>query len=239
MGFMMMTRVQAMNPWLVLILASIVAWCVATSTAAAPAADERPPSRQVVLQGVLGNKALLSVDGKRLMLSPKDPPQQGIRVLRLGTDTVQVEIEGKVRQLRLGDSHVVTAPYKPRHSTSVSIPRGAGGMYSTVGSINGLPVAFLVDTGASIMAMNAGQAKRLGIDYRVVGEPTFVGTASGVSKAYRVTLDTVTVGEIKQHNISAVVIEGQHPLQVLLGMSFLGRLEIQHDGNLIRLKQKF
>ena len=89
------------------------------------------------------------------------------------------------------------------------------------------------------MAMNAGQAKRLGIDYRVVGEPTFVGTASGVSKAYRVTLDTVTVGEIKQQNISAVVIEGQRPLQVLLGMSFLGRLEIQHDGNLIRLKQKF
>ena len=235
----MMTRVQAMNPWLVLILASIVAWCVATSCMAAESADERPLSRQVVLQGVLGSKALLSIDGKRLVLSPKDAPQEGVRVLRVSADVVQVEIDGQARQLRLGDSHVVTAPYKPRQTTSVSIPRGASGMYTTVGSINGLPVAFLVDTGASTMAMNAGQAKRLGIDYRVVGEPTFVGTASGVSKAYRVTLDTVTVGEIKQQNISAVVIEGQRPLQVLLGMSFLGRLEIQHDGSLIRLKQKF
>jgi aspartyl protease family protein len=112
-------------------------------------------------------------------------------------------------------------------------------MYSTVGSINGLPVTFLVDTGASSMALNASQARRLGIDYRVVGEPTFVGTASGVTKAYRVTLETVTVGQIKQSNITAVVIEGNHPAQVLLGMSFLGRLEILHEGSMIRLKQKF
>jgi aspartyl protease family protein len=157
----------------------------------------------------------------------------------VSADTVRVEIDGKPRQLRLGDSHVITAPYKPRQSTSISIPRNSSGMYSTVGSINGLPVTFLVDTGASSMALNASQARRLGIDYRVVGEPTFVGTASGVTKAYRVTLETVTVGQIKQSNITAVVIEGNHPAQVLLGMSFLGRLEILHEGSMIRLKQKF
>jgi len=215
-----------------MILSAIAGVCLA-------AGDERAPARQVVLQGILGSKALLLVDGQRQLLSVRDAATQGVRVLRISAEHVDVEIDGKRRRLRLGDHYSVTGRYKARSAVEVAIPKDKRGMYSTVGSINGLPVPFLVDTGASTIAMNAQQARRLAIDFRVTGEPTFVGTASGVSKAYRVRLDKVTIGGISQRNVPAVVIDGQFPVQTLLGMSFLGRLEIQRDGSILRLKQKF
>ena len=217
-------------------------WLLMTLSAFAGVAepqDERKPARQIVLQGILGSKALLLVDGQRQMMSVKDAAKQGVRVLRIAEEQVDVEVDGKRRRLRLGDSRSVTGRYKVRQNAEVIISKNNHGMYSTVGSINGLPVSFLVDTGATSVAMSAPHAKRLAIDFRMTGEPTFVGTASGVSKAYRVTLDKVTVGGITQHNVKAVVIDGNYPMQVLLGMSFLGQLEIQRDGNLMRLKKKF
>jgi len=219
--------------WLLLILSAFAGVCVAESQ------DERKPARQVVLQGILGSKALLLVDGQRQMMSVKNAAKQGVRVLRIAEEQVDVEVDGKRRRLRLGDSYSVTDQYKVRESIEVIIAKNNTGMYSTVGSINGLPVSFLVDTGATSVAMSAQHAKRLAIDFRVTGEPTFVGTASGVSEAYRVVLDKVTVGDITQHNVRAVVIDGNYPMQVLLGMSFLGQLEIQRDGNIMRLKKKF
>jgi len=237
MGFMVNKRpewaVQVVSIGLMMILSAFIAVCVAEPQ------DDRKPARQVVLQGILGSKALLMVDGQRQMMSVKDTMKQGVRVLRIAEEQVDVEVDGKRRRLRLGDSHSVTGRYKVRESTEVIISKNNNGMYSTVGSINGLPVSFLVDTGATSVAMSAQHAKRLAIDFRVAGEPTFVGTASGVSKAYRVTLDKVTVGGITQHNVRAVVIDGNFPMQVLLGMSFLGQLEIQRDGNIMRLKKKF
>lgn len=217
-------------------------WLLMTLSAFAGVAepqDERKPARQIVLQGILGSKALLLVDGQRQMMSVKDAAKQGVRVLRIAEEQVDVEVDGKRRRLRLGGSRSVTGRYKVRQNAEVIISKNNHGMYSTVGSINGLPVSFLVDTGATSVAMSAQHAKRLAIDFRMTGEPTFVGTASGVSKAYRVTLDKVTVGGITQHNVKAVVIDGNYPMQVLLGMSFLGQLEIQRDGNLMRLKKKF
>jgi aspartyl protease family protein len=132
----------------------------------------------------------------------------------------------------------VAAPYKQRAHSEVTIVRNAAGMYTTVGSINSLPVDFLVDTGASVIAMNAGHARRLGIDFRLSGQPTMVGTASGITQAYRVILDTVSVGEISARQVPAVVIDGAFPVQVLLGMSFLGQVEIQREGALMRLKKR-
>lgn len=217
---------------LVCILSALFSFCVLA------AEDGRKQARQVALQGILGDKVLLRVDGQRQMMSPKDAEKNGVRLLRIVDDQAEVMIDGKRRRLRLGDSYSVARKFKARKTTEVVIAKNSNGMYSSVGSINGLPVTFLVDTGATSIAMNTQQAKRLAIDFRVSGEPTFVGTASGVSKAFRVTLDKVTLGGIAQLNVPAVVIEGGFPIQTLLGMSFLGQLEIQRDGNVMRLKQK-
>jgi aspartyl protease family protein len=212
---------------------------VTSSDASVESRGEREVPRQAALQGILGSKALLLVDGERLILSVGQTPKSGVRVLHIDVDSVEIVIDGKRQRLRLGDSHSVTTPYKKRESVDVTIYRDKSGMYNTIGSINGLPVSFLVDTGATTVAMNKQHAKRLAIDFRVTGEPTLVSTASGMTRAYRVTLDKVSVGGIILRNVAAVVMDGNFPVQVLLGMTFLGKLEIQHEGTALRLKKTF
>lgn len=200
--------------------------------------DENKNRRLVSLEGIMGSKAVLSIDGKRKLLA-SGQQQDGVKVIKVYPDSIEVEIDGKSRRLRMGDLNAVSSPYKQRKSATVIVSSDASGMYTTVGSINGLPVSFLIDTGATTIAMNAAQAMRLGIDFRITGKETVVGTASGFAKAYQVTLSKVTLGAITRHNISAVVIEGRFPMQTLLGMSFLGQLDIQREGSVMRIKKKY
>ncbi len=136
------------------------------------------------------------------------------------------------------DSRVAARKRSP-DVNEVQVWRDGTGMYTTVGSVNGLPVSFLVDTGATAVAMNAQQARRLGIDFRVVGQSSGVTTASGVVNAWAVMLDMVKVGDLLLRNVQAVVLEGEYPETALLGMSYLGRLEIDNDGRLMTLRKKY
>jgi aspartyl protease family protein len=147
------------------------------------------------------------------------------------------EYQGRTLERRLdGRSRAaVSAPAAQEHH----IYRDTRGMYRTVGSINGLTVDFLVDTGASAIAMNAAQARRLGIDYLVEGNSTFVTTASDVIRAYKVSLDVVRVGAIERRNVDALVMEGAQPREVLLGMSFMGDLEMSNEGNRLILRRRY
>ena len=97
---------------------------------------------------------------------------------------------------------------------------------------------FLLDTGATTVAMNKSQAKQLGVDYRMNGEPIVVSTASDHVKGYRVRLDSVSLGKIKQKNVEAMVIDGNHPGPVLLGMSFLGKLKVENSGGVMKIRQR-
>ena len=159
--------------------------------------------------------------------------------MKISDDEVLVEVDGQQRNLKLGSHDAVMAPFKERESVMVTIPRDQRGMYFTIGSINGLPVKFLVDTGATTVAMNSVHARRLAVNYRMEGQETTVSTASGLARAYRVRLDKVTVGEITLHNVVGVVLEGGFPEEVLLGMSFLGQLEMKRDAGVLHLRQKF
>ena len=77
------------------------------------------------------------------------------------------------------------------------------------------------------------------VDFKLHGQPMMVSTASGVSKGFLVKLDTVKVGDISMHNVDAMVLDGTHPTEVLLGMSFLGQVNMQRDGQTMRLKRKW
>ena len=79
----------------------------------------------------------------------------------------------------------------------------------------------------------------MGIEYKLIGDTTYVNTASGTEPAYSVNLDKVKVGEIMLRNVRAVVIEGGNPVTPLLGMSFLERLNIINEGQVMQLEQKF
>lgn len=113
------------------------------------------------------------------------------------------------------------------------------GMYSVAGSVNNQPVNFLVDTGATWVAMNSATARRLGIDFRYKGTQGWVNTANGPAKTYKVMLDRVRVGEIELSNVEGAVLDGSSPHEILLGMSFLNRVEMQRQGELLLLRKKW
>jgi aspartyl protease family protein len=107
------------------------------------------------------------------------------------------------------------------------------------GSINGFPVNFIVDTGATLVSLSGREAKRLGIDYRVVGTPAYSSTASGIEEIYLVKLNKVRVGDIELRNVEGAVHDGDFPRATLLGMSFLGRLNMRQDGQVLELEKKY
>jgi aspartyl protease family protein len=187
--------------------------------------------------GLFSGRAVLLVDGQQRLLKPGQTSPEGVKLISATSEAAVLLIDGQEVTARLDGR--VSARKRTPAVNEVQVWRDTAGMYTTVGSINGLPVSFLVDTGATSVAMNANQARRLGIDYRVIGRQSGVTTASGVAHAWAVTLDTVKVGDLELHNVGAVVLEGAHPATTLLGMSYLGRLEINNDGRLMTLRKKY
>ncbi|HEX2199536.1 MAG TPA: TIGR02281 family clan AA aspartic protease [Burkholderiales bacterium] len=205
----------------------IIALCLACGPAAA--AD-------VALIGVIGDKAaVLAVDGGDPKTVKVGQKWNGIAVLSVQKDRATVEIDGKRRVLMHGQHYRGTPPTSDRQQVTLS--SDAAGMFVTEGAINGLPVRFVVDTGASSIALPGREAQRLGLDYRN-GERALVNTANGVTAAYRVTLDRVKLGAIELNAVDGVVIE-QGLSITLLGMSFLNRVEMKRDGERMTLIRRF
>jgi aspartyl protease family protein len=160
-----------------------------------------------------------------------------VRLISADQHEAVVEIAGRPETLTFGTA--VGGSFAAPESRQVAIYRAAKGAYTTVGSINGRPVNFMVDTGATAIALSANEARRLGIVYRLEGDPVGVTTASGVTRGHRVTLDRVTVGDITLRNVEALVIAGDLPEQVLLGMTFLNRVEMRQEGTEMVLRAKY
>ena len=187
--------------------------------------------------GLFSDRAVLLIDGRQHVLRAGQSSPGGVRLLAADSESALLEIDGREVEARLDGR--ISARKRTAEVQEVQVWQNNAGMYTTVGSINGLPVSFLVDTGASQVALNADEARRLGIDFRVSGTPAAVGTASGVVRAWAITLDTVKVGSLELRNVGAVVLEGNTPQHALLGMTYLGRLEINNDGRLMTLRKKY
>jgi aspartyl protease family protein len=183
---------------------------------------------------------MVEIDGKRHLMRSGETSPEGVTLVSADSDGAVFRHRG--RTLRRSLDGRAWAPGSAPAAASgeeVRVYRDNNGMFMTAGSINGLPVGFLVDTGASSVAMNAGEARRLGIDFRVDGDSTYVSTASGVARAYSLRLDRVKVGTIELRNVEALVIDGASPTEVLLGMSFLQRLELLNQGDHLTLRRKY
>ena len=190
----------------------------------------------IELQAVLGQSAVLQVDGVRRTLRVGQTSPEGVHLLALSAGSARLRVDGQVHDIALGGRAGGALPAAP--AASVRIPRGDSGMYYTAGTINGQSVEFLVDTGATSVAMNDATARALGIDYRA-GSRRLVETASGITEAYAVTLREVGVGSIRLPNVHAVVIRGAQPSRALLGMSFLSRTQIEHAQDALVLRRKY
>lgn len=202
----------------------------------ANAQEQTQKVKHVSVQALFIGKAMVNIDGERRVLSVGKPSPESVVLISATSNKAVLEVNGKQGTYLLGSD--VSTNFSPLIETVEQVFPDNMGMYTTVGSINGLPVKFLVDTGATLIAMNEQQAKRLGIDFRLTGKTTQVVTASDVKRAYQVKLKAVKLGKIMLRNVDAVVMEGPQPEIALLGMSFLGRLKMENSGRLMVLKQR-
>lgn len=196
-------------------------------------------AESVTLAGMLGNKALLVVDGGTPRTVAAGETHQGVKVISTSGDQAVIEQSGKRVTLRLGD-----APASLRASggstargNRIVLTAGSGGHFVTPGQINGKAVQFMVDTGATTVAMSALDAERAGINYKG-GQAVNMSTANGMAQGFRVKLSSVRIGDVEVFDVDAVVTSQAMPY-MLLGNSFLTRFQMTRDNDQMTLVRRY
>ena len=195
-------------------------------------------AQSVALQGMLGSKALLIVDGGAPRSVAPGETHQAVKVLSTSGDQAVVEINGKRHSLRVGDApaSVGSGAAGPRGNRIV-LTASTNGHFLSQGAINGRAAYFMVDTGASGVGIGAPDAERLGINYRA-GRPVRLNTANGVAQGWFVKLASVRIGDVEVYEVDAVV--GEQPMPyVLLGNSFLTRFQMKRDNDQMVLERRY
>ncbi|PWT77228.1 MAG: TIGR02281 family clan AA aspartic protease [Proteobacteria bacterium] len=204
-----------------------------------PLAHGQDAEGEIVVVGLSSGKAVvvLGNSGRPHVLRDGESLPGGIKLVKATPESALFEINGKRRSLSLGSSQLASGRSTFNASSSVTLVADARGHFMTTGSINGATVSFLVDTGATMISMGLGDARRIGINY-LEGERGSSRTANGVARVYRVKLDTVKVGDITLNNVDALVHDTEMPF-VLLGMSFLNRVEMNRTGTDLTLTKRY
>ncbi|EPC02005.1 hypothetical protein L861_20345 [Litchfieldella anticariensis FP35 = DSM 16096] len=133
---------------------------------------------------------------------------------------------GYLEQRRNPNAHLVHAV--AGEGGDVVLQRNVSGHFVATGRINGEPVEFLLDTGATYLAVSADLAARLGLER---GRPAFFHTANGRVQGYLTEIDQVSLGGLATHNVRGSINPGMSGDAALLGMSFLNRFDIEIRGN--------
>lgn len=191
-------------------------------------------AQSVTLAGVLGSKALLVVNGAAPKSVGVGETHQGVKVLAVGKDDAQVEINGARQLLRLGESPVSVGSRSGGRKV-VLMADGLGHFINT-GSINGQTMRYMVDTGASTIAIGRADADRMGLKYQN-GQSVQMSTANGIAQAWRIKLDKVRIGEVEVFGVEAVVTPQAMPY-VLLGNSFLGEFHMTRNNDQMVLEKR-
>jgi len=190
-------------------------------------------STSVEVEALLGETAVLLIDGERKTLRVG---QSFADVTLVATQPMTATLEINGRAETVGLSQRVGTNFEKTQEQVVTIPRDAMMRYQTNATINGRSVLVMVDTGANMVAISSAQARTMAIDYSS-GTPSQVETASGLSGAYAVTLQSVSVGGIQVDNVPAMVVEGAYPGTVLLGMSYLRHVKLQEHNGILSLSR--
>lgn len=192
------------------------------------------PSVKVL--GLFTDKALLLVNGERKLMR-KGESLQGITLISASGRGAIVKLkDGKQKKLRLNQS--ISHGFKKSDKSSYTIFADRAGMFKLGGEINGKSTRFLLDTGATYIALSEVEADRMGILYEN-GRKSLIQTASQVVPVWNVQLDNVKVGNISVNQVEAVVLQGTQPQPALLGMSFLQHIQLERNGASMVLRQKY
>ncbi|WP_068636606.1 TIGR02281 family clan AA aspartic protease [Thauera butanivorans] len=190
----------------------------------------------LALAGLFATRAVIVVDGGTPQtLAIGASTREGVKLLAVQGEVATVEVNGRRQALRLGEHAVsvdsVAAPVR------VMIEGDSQGHFVAQGSVNGASMRFLVDTGATAVSMGAADARRAGIDFRQ-GRQAYSQTANGVAPIWIVRLNSVRLGGIELAGVDAAIHEGDMPV-VLLGMSFLNRMQMSREGNRLILERRY
>ncbi|GAA6152367.1 retropepsin-like aspartic protease family protein [Pseudoteredinibacter isoporae] len=116
----------------------------------------------------------------------------------------------------------------------VDIQGNRQGHYLSQGRVNGQEVRFLLDTGATLVAVPEALARKLGMKK---GQAGYAETANGRSRVYMSRIERLELGEIRLSNVAASISTGMEGNEILLGMSALGQLEFSQQGRTLSLRQ--
>ena len=187
--------------------------------------------------GLFSGKALVSINGGSPESIAAGQTKNGVKLISANSESATFMVEGKRQTLKMGQAASVAGSSAPTNNNPVSLYADSRGHFSGNLSINGASLKYLLDTGASTVAMNSGDAKFAKIDYEK-GEKAQASTANGVVDVYVVTINTLKIGSITLNNVEATVHEGGSPSVVLLGMSALNKLDMKRDNSIMTLTKK-
>jgi aspartyl protease family protein len=194
-------------------------------------------AQSAALTGVLGSKALLVVDGSAPKALAAGEEHRGVKLLSVAGEQAVVEIKGQRSTLRVGDAPVsVGNSSLGANGSKIVLPMGSGGHFMTQGTVNGRSIQFMVDTGATTVALGVSDAQRLGINYEK-GQPVRMNTANGVAQGWRVKLNSVRIGDVEVFDVEAIV--GPNMPFALLGNSFLSRFSMKRESDMMVLERRF
>lgn len=195
-------------------------------------------AQSVAMSGGMGSKALLVVNGGAPKALGAGDTHQGVKVISVGRDQTVVEVGGKRQTVVLGAAPVsIGGSGGGATGTQIVLTAGSGGHFVTQGSINGRSTQFMVDTGATSIAMGADEARRMGIAFEN-GQRFYGSTANGHVVAYRVVLTSVRIQDVEVHNVDAAVLPQGMPY-ILLGNSFLSRFQMKRENDTLTLTRRF
>ena len=206
--------------------------------AAALALCGHPAAAQTVtLGGSLGDKAVLIIDGVPRTLV-RGASFGAVKLLSVSGSEAVVEVGNRRVALQLGGAQVTLGSVgRTSSGDQIVMTAGSGGHFVSAGSINGQPVTFLVDTGATLVALGQAEADRLGVRYRD-GERGMAQTANGLVPVHRARLQSVRIGDVQVFDVEATVVPMQMQ-QILLGNSFLVRFQMRRENDTLTLVRRY
>lgn len=192
-------------------------------------------SQEFKLIALFKDKAMVMVDGKRVLLHKNKKNRYKLLLLSANSDRAIIRFNGVDSTYKL--NMLISTSFSKREHTEVVLWANNQNMFTSSGKINGKRVFFLVDTGATAVALSEAQAKQLGIRYKNA-QKGFAQTAAHVVKTWRIKLNSVELGGIKVRNVPAIIISGNQRSPILLGMTFLSKVKMVRSGKKMSLLKK-
>ncbi|GAA4651706.1 TIGR02281 family clan AA aspartic protease [Kistimonas scapharcae] len=190
----------------------------------------------VQVVGLFPGAAIVIIEGRQVMLKVGNTGPGGVKLLSVDGSRAVLQVNGQAREFPL--SRQISNGYKESSNKTIKIFRDNDGHYYVKALVNGRLADMVVDTGATAVGMSSKHANALGVEYKN-GEPIAISTASGQVRGFLVQLKSVSIDGLTVRNVDAAIHEGDFPSIILLGMSFLRKVKMRDEGDVLYLEAKY